>query len=178
MKLLRLILLFIFIPSLSFAQVKDDLSTPDGLMKSFYACLDVQQGKYIDSVRFMNLFWPGAQLEGIIQSRKDSTKMVNFRITPQEYLRSMKGFTATHRFKEWETGRQTLSFGHMMCIYSGYQLIDVNPKEDTVTIRGVNVFQAFYDQNRWWITYCTYEEESPGILVPAVLGGPAKKEGE
>jgi hypothetical protein len=66
----------------------------------------------------------------------------------------------------------------MMCIYSGYQLIDVNPKEDTVTIRGVNVFQAFYDQNRWWITYCTYEEESPGILVPAVLGGPAKKEGE
>lgn len=155
---------------------QDDLSTPDGIIKTFYSCLDVPKGKHIDSARFMNLFWPGAQLDGIVPSRKDSTKLINFRISPQEYLRGMKGFTATHRFKEWETGRQTLSFGHLMCIYSGYELMDISPKGDTIRLRGVNVFQVFYDKNRWWISYCTYEEESPGVVVPASLRTPAKKE--
>lgn len=164
----------IFLPRIASAQ--DDLPTPDGLMKSFYACLDVKKGKQIDSTRFMNLFWPGAQLDGIVPSRKDSTKLVNFRITPQEYLKSMKGFTATHYFKEWETGRQTISVGHMMCIYSGYELVDITPKGDTVHLRGVNVFNIFYDQKRWWITYCTYEEESGGFAVPENLRGPARKD--
>lgn len=158
------------------SQAQDNLSTPDGLMNAFYSCLDVKKGKQIDSARFTNLFWPGAQLDGIVQSRKDSTKLVNFRITPQEYLRQMKGFTATHWFKEWETGRQTLSFGHMMCIYSGYELVDITPKGDTIRLRGVNVFNIFFDQNRWWITYCTYEEESKGVVVPAELRSPAKKD--
>lgn len=157
---------------------QDDLSTPDGVMKAFYSCLDVPKGKHIDSARFMNLFWTGAQLDGIVRSRKDSTKLVNFRITPQEYLRGMKGFTATHRFKEWETGRQTLAFGHMMCIYSAYELVDIDPKGDTTFLRGVNVFNIFFDQNRWWITYCTYEEESPGVTVPESMRtkSPVKKD--
>jgi hypothetical protein len=168
-----LLVALICLPLLVRAQ--DDLSTPDGLMKSFYACLDVKKGKHIDSTRFMNLFWGGAQLDGIVPSRKDTTKLVNFSITPQEYLHQMKGFTATHYFKEWETGRQTLSFGHMMCIYSGYELVDITPKGDTINLRGVNVFNIFYDQTRWWITYCTYEEENGAITVPENLKTPAKK---
>lgn len=165
---------FLFIAKPLLAQ--DDLSTPDGLMKTFYACLDVKQGKYIDSARFVNLFWPGTQLDGIVQSRKDTSKLVNFRISPQEYLHEMKSFTSTHCFKEWETGRQTLVFGHMMCIYSGYELIDVTPKEDTIHMTGVNVFNIFFDQHRWWITYCTYEEAVNGLIVPPALHNPAKKE--
>ena len=175
MKVFTAITIFIFIFSRT-GYAQDDLSTPDGLMKSFYSCLDVRKGQHIDSARFMNLFWPGAQLDGIVPSRKDSTKLVNFRITPQEYLKVMKGFTATHYFKEWETGRESISFGHMMCIYSGYELIDLGPKGDTVRLRGVNVFNIFYDQNRWWITYCTYEEENGSVVVSERLRTPGKKQ--
>jgi hypothetical protein len=153
----------------------DDLATVDGLMRAFYSCLDVEKGKQIDSARFMNLFWPGAQLDGIVNSRKDSTKMVNFRITPEEYLDGMKEFTATHRFKEWELGRQTISYGHMMSIFSGYELIDVSPKGDTTRIRGVNTFQVFFDGKRWWITYCNYEEESSGNPLPEIYRKTASK---
>jgi hypothetical protein len=170
---LVLITLLACVPQITNAQ--DDLSTPDGLIKAFYGCLDVKKGKYIDSTRFMNLFWPGAQLDGIVPSRKDSTKLVNFRITPQEYLKVMKGFTATHYFKEWETGRDTVAFGHMMCIYSAYELADITPKGDTIRLRGVNVFNIFYDQKRWWITYCTYEEENGNVVVPERLRTPVKK---
>lgn len=158
------------------AQSIDSLSTPDAVMRCFYSCLDVKKGKYIDSARFANLFWPGAQLDGVVQSRRDTTRMTNFSITPQEYLRSMKGLTSTHRFKEWETGRQVLSFGHMTCIYSAYELIDIDPKGDTTTLRGVNVFHMFFDKNRWWITYCTYEEEGPGVAMPAEYTTPPKKD--
>lgn len=170
------LLVFTFLLSPLFANAQDDLSTPDGLMKAFYSCLDVKKGKHIDSVRFMNLFWPGAQLDGIVPSREDSTKLTNFRISPQQYLKVMKGFTNTHHFKEWETGRQTLAFGHMMCIYSGYELADITPQGDTVRLRGVNVFNIFLDQNRWWISYCTYEEENGAVKVPESLRSPAKKE--
>lgn len=169
-------LLLLFVAHATNAQTKDECSTPDKLIHTFYSCLDVPKGKHIDSARFVNLFWPGAQLEGVVQSKRDTTKITNFGITPQEYLRSMKGFTATHRFKEWETGRQTLSFGHMLTIYSGYELVDLTPKGDTIHLYGVNVLQLFYDQERWWITYCTYEEQSPEFPVPSVLRSPAKKE--
>lgn len=176
-KLAHLFVLIVALTSLPhFASAQDDLSTPDGLMKSFYACLDVKKGKHIDSTRFMNLFWPGAQLDGVVLSKRDTTRYTNFTITPQEYLRQMKGFTATHYFKEWETGRDTLAFGHMMCIYSGYELVDITPKGDTIHLRGVNVFHIFFDQKRWWISYCTYEEENDPVLVPARLKTPVKKD--
>jgi|LakMenEpi03Aug12_release.lakeMendotaPanAssembly.Ray.scaffolds.fasta_scaffold434600_2 hypothetical protein len=158
----RYFLFTICFPVLLSAQNKDSLNTPDQVMKAFYQCLDVTKGKHIDSTRFMNLFWPGTKLEGIAPSRKDTALVTNFSITPQEYLRSMKGFTATHRFKEWETGRKTISFGHMMTVYSSYELIDVHPRGDTTHITGVNVFHLMYDNERWWITYCTYEEKDPG----------------
>lgn len=176
MKHLLYVLLFMSVPGIAVAQSKDDCATPDNLLRAFYSCLDVPKGKQIDSARFTNLFWPGAQLEGVVQSKRDTSKMTNFGITPQEYLRGMKGFTATHRFKEWETGRQVLSFGHMTCIYSAYELIDVDPKGDTTTLRGVNVFHLFFDKNRWWITYCTYEEEGPGVVMPPEFATPAKKD--
>lgn len=161
----KFLLIVICFPFLLSAQNKDSLTTPENVMKAFYQCLDVPKGKHIDSTRFMNLFWPGTKLEGIAPSRKDTTLVTNFSITPQEYLRSMKGFTATHRFKEWETGRKTISFGHMMTVYSSYELIDVHPRGDTTHITGVNVFHLMYDNQRWWITYCTYEEKDPGVIT-------------
>jgi|GEM_PF-1610561 len=175
MKYFTFLLLFVA-PIFAIAQNTEDCSTSDKLIRTFYSCLDVPKGKHIDSARFVNLFWPGAQLEGVVPSKRDTAKFTNFGITPQEYLRSMKGFTATHGFKEWETGRQTISFGHMMTVYSGYELVDLSPKGDTIHLRGVNVLQLFYDQERWWITYCTYEAESARFAIPLELATPPKRD--
>ena len=148
------------------AQTKDDLSTVNGIIGAFYSCLDVQRGDQIDSARFMNLFNSGAQLDGIVPSRKDTSKTVTFRISPEQYLQGMKVFTAAHRFREWEIGRQTLSYGHMTTVYSAYELMDVSEKGDTVKVRGVNTFSLFYDGTRYRITYCNYEEESKQFPIP------------
>ncbi len=143
------------------------LATPDDIIAEFYACLDVQKGGQIDSARLANLFWPGAQLDGVFKSRKDTTRYVNYRIDIPEYLKIIKEVCATHRFKEWETGRKALSYGHLMAVYSAYELIDVDEKGDTTRLRGINTFQLFNDGKRWWITYCNYEEESTAGKIPA-----------
>jgi hypothetical protein len=151
------------------AQTKtDDLSSPQGLIDAFYSCLDVQKGGQIDSARFVNLFRKDAKLDGVVRSRKDTTKIVSFSITPAEYLGGMKGFTATHRFHEWSIGSQSLAYGHLMSVFSGYELIDVSPAGDTTVMRGVNTFFLYNDGKRWWITYCNYEEEELGGKLPAM----------
>lgn len=148
-------------------QPANKLATPDAIIAEFYACLDVQKGGQIDSARLTNLFWPGAQLDGVFKSRKDTTKFVNYRIDIPEYLKIIKEVCATHRFKEWETGRKILSYGHLVTVYSAYELIDVDEKGDTTRLRGINTFQLFSDGKRWWITYCNYEEESTAGKIPA-----------
>lgn len=160
-------ILFCF-PLLSFAQQSgDDLSSSDGLIRAFYSCLDVQKGGKIDSARFTNLFWKGAQLDGVFQSRKDSSKFVNYRITIPEYLKMIEELCATHRFKEWELTKKTLSYGHLVTVYSAYELIDIDEKGDTISQRGINTFQLFNDGKRWWITYCSYEDETIKNPLPA-----------
>ncbi len=163
----RIFFLLLF-PLGVFAQsANGKLTTPDGIIAEFYACLDVKKGGQIDSARLTNLFWPGAQLDGVFKSRKDTTRYVNFRIDIPEYLKIIKEVCATHRFKEWETGRKTIEYGHLMTVYSAYELIDVDEKGDTTRLRGINTFQLFNDGKRWWITYCNYEEESTAGKIPA-----------
>jgi hypothetical protein len=166
--------LFLFPLTLS-AQTSDKVDTPDGIIAAFYACLDVQKGGQLDSVRLTNLFWPGAQLDGVYRTRKDTTRYGNHRIAIPEYLKIIKEVCATHRFKEWETGRKTIAYGHLMTIYSAYELIDVDGKNDTTWLRGINTFQLFNDGKRWWITYCSYEEEGTAGKIPAEFLEPKKR---
>lgn len=162
-----LALLFLLPVGLSAQQKSDKVDTPDGILAAFYACLDVQKGGQLDSARLTNLFWPGAQLDGVFRTRKDTTRYINHRIDIPEYLKIIKEVCATHRFKEWETGRKTVAYGHLMTVYSAYELIDVDEKNDTTRLRGINTFQLFNDGKRWWITYCSYEEESTAGKIPA-----------
>ncbi len=172
----RFFFLFLIFPiTLSAQQKTDKTETPDGIIAAFYACLDVQKGGQIDSTRLTNLFWPGAQLDGVYKMLKDTTRYGNFRISIPEYLKTIKEVCATHRFKEWETGRKTLAYGHLMTIYSAYELIDVDAKGDTTRHRGVNTFHLFNDGKRWWITYCNYEEEDTAGKTPKEFLEPEKK---
>lgn len=169
------LLLFPLVPLGLFAQQTPKCETVDGIIAEFYACLDVQKGGQLDSVRLTNLFWPGAQLDGVYKMRKDTTRYGNLRIDIPQYLKIIKEVCATHRFKEWETGRKTISYGHLLTVYSAYELIDVDEKNDTVRLRGVNTFQLFNDGKRWWITYCSYEEESTAGKTPMEFLEPEKK---
>jgi hypothetical protein len=174
---MKRIILFLFILpiGLSAQKAMDKTDTPDGIIAAFYACLDVQKGGQLDSARLTNLFWPGAQLDGVFRTRKDTTRYSNFRIDIPEYLKIIKDVCKTHRFKEWETGRKTIAYGHLMTIYSAYELIDVDEKNDTTRLRGINTFQLFNDGKRWWITYCSYEEESTAGKIPVEFLEPGKK---
>jgi hypothetical protein len=172
----RFLFLFLLFPAgLCAQQMPGKFATADGIMAEFYACLDVQKGGQIDSARLTELFWPGAQLDGVYKMRKDTTHYGNDRVDIPEYLKIIKEVCATHRFKEWETGRKTMAYGHLMTIYSAYELIDVNAKNDTIHLQGVNTFQLFNDGKRWWITYCSYEEESTAGKTAKEFLEPEKK---
>jgi hypothetical protein len=164
MKKLTLLSLFLIAAISAFGQ---NYATADSLIKTFYSCLEVKPGQPIDSVRFSNLFWKGAQLDGVFQSRKDSSQFINYRITIPEYLNLMKDLSTTNTFHEWELNRQVISYGQMMTVYSSYELSDTDKNGKTVSQRGINVLQLFFDGKRWWITYCTYQDESEKNPLPA-----------
>jgi hypothetical protein len=144
-----------------------DYSTPDKLISAFYACLNVEPGKTIDSLQFTKLFYySNAQIAAVLPSRKDSSKTNCYSMLTTQYLAGMKTHTATNRFWEWETGRQSISYANQTTIYSAYALIDVDSKGDTTKETGINILHLFFDGKRWWILQCSYEEETKKHPIP------------
>ncbi|MGL4598745.1 MAG: hypothetical protein ACRCYO_14610 [Bacteroidia bacterium] len=161
-------LFLLFISQISLANNPEpDYSTPDKLIAAFYACLNVQAGKTLDSARLTNLFYySNAQIAAVVQSRKDTSKIKCYSMLLTQYIASMKTHTDTNRFWEWETGRQTISFANQATIYSAYAMIDVNSKGDTTKESGINILHLFFDGKRWWILSCNYEEASAKYPIP------------
>lgn len=157
MKQLLIICATVIIGSAFTGNTTSSPTTIDGVINEFYACLDVAAGSQIDSVRFTGLFHKNAPLDAVFPKRNDSTAMVLYTFSVPEYLKIMKGNTAQHSFREWETGRKVMQYQHLACVYSSYQFHHISLKGDTISESGVNVFHMANDGKRWWITYCNYE---------------------
>jgi hypothetical protein len=139
-----------------------DLHSIDSLLKVFYESLSFPEGKSPDWDRFRNLFAsatsPCIRIAGDSVMQMDRESFIAFfsgRIK-QGTLRS---------FNEKEIARTGEYYGSLAQVFSTYEK-RMNLAAGTKPIRGINSFQLFFKNDRWWIASVTWQDESPDKPIP------------
>ncbi len=140
----------------------ENLRSIDSLLSTFYESLSFPEGKSPDWVAFRNLFAaatsPCVRIAGdnVMQMDRDGfIKFFSGRIERGE-LRS---------FREKEIRRTGEYYGSVAQVFSTY-IKEMNLADHPKPIRGINSFQLFFANNRWWITSVAWQDESPEKPIP------------
>src|SRR4030095_6904300 len=141
-----------------------DVESIDAIVTAAYDGISGPAGKKRDWDRERALYSPGARL---IPTAKPGA---NDGLAPQildvdGFIARVEPYFAEHGFFETEIARRTEQFGHIAHVWSTYEsrhgADDPNP-----FMRGINSFQLFYDDNRWWIVNIFWQQESAEDPIP------------
>lgn len=141
-----------------------DVESVDAIIKSVYEIISGDAGVKRDWDRFRTLFHKDARL--IPTGKNNVTGLYGATdLTPDEYITRSGPYLEGKGFHEKEIGRQTITFGNIVHLFSAYEgrnsLIDSKP-----LVRGINSIQLLNDGKRWWIMTIFWQEETPENPLP------------
>jgi len=137
----------------------------DTLLTAFYATISGPPGGQ-DWETARTLFHPDARL---VRTRLDDEgKPVAFSFSVDGYREGTEPLLADIPFYEVETARRTVRFGNIAQVFSKYEAHDA-PAGGNLIKRGMNMIQLFDDGTRWWIVHVIWDDERPGLSVPAAI---------
>lgn len=140
-----------------------DVSSIDAIMSATYAVISGPAGQQRDWNRFRSLFLPGARLIAVRQKKEGG--FAAREVTPDEYVTLADAYFQKESFYERESARHMDGFGNIAQIFSTYESRH-DPKDPKPFVRGINSFQLFYDETRWWVVTIYWQEESPDVPLP------------
>ena len=139
-----------------------DLRSIDSLIRIFYESLSFPEGKSPDWDRFRPLFAsatsPCIRMTIDIVMEMDREGFIAFFGGRVE-----KGTLKS--FEEKEIGRTTEIYGSLAQIFSTYEK-RMNLADGGKPTRGINGFQLFFNNNRWWISSIAWQDEIPKEPIP------------
>jgi len=141
---------------------RSDFRSIDTLFKTFYESLSFPEGKTPDWTRFRNLFAsatsPCVRIVGDSVMQMDREGFIAF------FSGRIKQGTLKS-FDEKEIGRTGEFYGSLAQAFSTYEK-RMNLAAGGKPIRGINNFQLFFTNDRWWISSIAWQDESPGVPIP------------
>lgn len=169
----RLLLLLLFLaPLTAFAQVDTtaerpiadpaDVSSVDAIINTVYETLSGPIGQARPWDRNRSLYHPTARLIHT-QWKEGGEEAVIFPMSHEEHIEAVSGYTVERGFYEKEIGREVISYGTITHVFSTYEY---HTEDGTMTGRGINSFQLFYDGKRYWITSVIWSQEAPEHPIP------------
>lgn len=144
-----------------------DVESIDGIVTAIYDVISGPAGER-DWDRERSLFLPGARL---VPTRPlPEGGAVAEVLDVEGYIASRAPIFAAQGVWETEIARQVFQFGNFAHVLSSYQLRRSSPAGGELPIvRGVNSIQLFNDGKRWWIAAVIWDNERPGVAIPAQL---------
>ena len=157
-----------------------DVDTVDHLVASLYDVISGTAGQR-DWDRFRSLFVPDGRL-AVIVSESAATKDAPARkgdtvfLTPDMYAQRDASYFQAHGFFERSIASRVEEFGNLVEVWSTYERR--NGKDDLQPFsRGINSIQIMHAHGRFWITSLLFDDERPGMTLPAkYLKAPAYDE--
>ena len=139
-----------------------DVSSESNIIAALY---DVISGEAVDArnwERFKYLFVKEALL---IPTNKSATGVFGYRtMTPDDYITMFSSRVKTGFFEN-ELKHEVNSYGTIAHVFSTYETRET--KNGSITNRGINSIQLFYDQNRYYIVNVLWCAESMGFTLPS-----------
>ncbi len=149
-----------------------DVASVDAIIKALYEAVGFAPGGRQDSTRMRSLIFPGAHLVPPASPRRPDSVAV---WTVDQYLRAVNAIldrdtSATGMralgFSEREAARRTETFGNLVHVFSTYE--SRNTARDSLPfVRGINSIQLVRHNGRWWVVNIAWEQERPGLALPA-----------
>lgn len=167
-----LILLLLLIPlTLSYQNLSGqsksvnpaDVRSIDNLLKAFYESLTFPEGGQPDWGRFRSLFAsstsPCVRIVGDSVMQMDRESFIAF-FGGRIQRGTLKSFA------EKQIGRKGDYYGNLAQVFSSYEK-RMNLAEDGKPVRGINSFQLYLKNGRWWIASVTWQDESDKVPIPS-----------
>ena len=139
-----------------------DVSTINAIINTVYETLSGPIGQERDWDRNRSLYHPSATLTHT-QWQPGGKQAVIFPMTHEEHISAVSGYTVERGFEEREVGREIVSYGSIVHVFSTYEYTS---EDETMAGRGINSFQLFYDGTRYWITSVIWSQEAPEHPIP------------
>lgn len=135
----------------------------DGLIAELYATISGPAGPR-DWSREREIFHPQARLmrTGVDGSGRPWIRIMSL----DEYIADTTPFFAAEDFYEIEVARRVDRFGNVAHARSVYEARR-HPHDAELLKRGVNSIQLYHDGERWWVMSVLWDNERPGVEVPA-----------
>ncbi len=144
------------------ASAVQKLGSIDGVLATFYASLSFPEGGMPNWDLFRNLFYsptsPCIRIAGDSVMTMDREGFITF------FGGRIKRGTLKS-FHEKEIGRTGEYYGSLAQVLSTYEK-RMNLAEDGKPIRGINSFQFFFKNDRWWIASVVWQDESSEKPIP------------
>ena len=133
------------------------------LIDEFYATISGPAGPR-DWSRERALFHPQARLmrTGVDEAGRPWIRVMSV----DEYVEDTTPFFAANDFHEIEVARRVDRFGNWAHARSVYEARR-SPGDPELLKRGVNSIQLFHDGERWRVVSVLWDNERPGLEVPA-----------
>ena len=163
-----------FFTANAFAQASGDDATPrpeanpadvasvDAIITAVYDVLSGPIGQPRDWDRSRSLFHPSARLAHS-QWRPGGKTAIVVPMTHEDHIEAVRGYTVERGFVEKEIGRQMVSYGTITHVFSTYAY---TTEDESMSGRGINSFQLFYDGTRYWIMSVIWSQEAPEHPIP------------
>jgi hypothetical protein len=146
----------------------EDVGSVDGMIKAWYAVVNVAPGEAPDWARDRTLYMPGLRFVDVGTRNGKPFPTIT---THQEYV-DRSDASMRKGFFENEIHRVTESFGPITHVWSTYE--SRRTPDGPVTARGINSIELYWDGSRWWIANAIWANESEGNSIPAQYLPPAK----
>ena len=170
---LILFLFFLSLPVTAYSQSENnaqrpkadsaDVSSVDAIINTVYETLSGPIGHARPWDRNRSLYHPTARLIHT-QWKEGGEEAVIFPMSHEEHIEAVSGYTVERGFYEKEIGREVISYGTVTHVFSTYEYYS---EDGSMSGRGINSFQLFYDGKRYWITSVIWSQESLDHPIPA-----------
>jgi len=144
--------------------VELDLASIDGIVAAIYDTISGPAGER-DWDRERSLFVPGARLVPSGSPNGMSGGVMDL----EGYISTRAPYLLENDIWEVEVGRQTFTFGRFAHVISSYEAR--HALDGPVAFAGINSIQLWNDGNRWWIVSLMWDNQRPGVSIPAELRG-------
>ncbi len=142
----------------------EDVATMDGIIKAYYAVVNVPKGEPRQWSRDRTLYIPDIRFVAIEPDHQKKTLVPQI-MTHQQYVDNTDEFFAKNGFFENEIHRVTERFGNIAHVFSTYESRRL--PDGPVIQRGINSIELFWDGKRWWIASAIWDNERPDNPIPA-----------
>jgi hypothetical protein len=151
----------------------EDVGTIDAILAAVYEVISGPAGKARDWARMRTLFAPEARLIPCLPRNADGKSAIRV-LTVEDYISRAGPALEKKGFFERELARKADRFGHVAQVFSTYESREAPDAEPFQ--RGINSFQLFWDENRWWVVTIFWDAESPANPIPPEYRGKASRD--